>query len=329
MKKSLVFLFAATLGLAACNNFKKGPGGLMYQIHKTDGKNKIVEGDIIKINAIQKTDKDSVTSSTYDSEQPAVFPVSKKQWAGDISDALMLLAEGDSATFKIDLDSMAKYSNQPKPATQKDKYMVFTVKIEKVMHKAAGEADSTFQKKATEFFKKDFQATVARHKASEAGKIKKFIEDNKLKVQTTASGLQYVITAPGDAQRATPTDTLMVNYTGKLLPKSSAGKDQIFDTSVEKIAKENGKYNQMAQYGPRPFSLGRAIPGFDEGLKLIGKGGKITLIIPSALAYGEGGMPQGGITPFSPLSFDVEIVDIKKPSASAPAAAPVAPVAKK
>ena len=53
MKKTLVILFAATLGLAACNNFKKGPGGLMYTIHKTEGKDKIVEGDIIKINAIQ------------------------------------------------------------------------------------------------------------------------------------------------------------------------------------------------------------------------------------------------------------------------------------
>lgn len=319
MKKSFIILVAATVGLGACNNFKKGPGGLMYQIHKTEGKDKIVEGDIIKINAIQKTEKDSVTSSTYDIQQPAVFPVSKKQWDGDISDALMLLAEGDSATFKIDLDSMAKHSNQPKPATQKDRYMVFTVKIEKVMHKAAGEADSVFQKKATEFFQKDFQETVAKHKAAEAGKIKKFIDDNKLKVQTTASGLQYVITAPGDAQRAGLTDTLMVNYTGKLLPKKSDGKDNIFDTSVESIAKQAGKDNPMAQYGPRPFTLGRAIPGFDEGLKLIGKGGKITMIIPSQLAYGEGGMPQAGITPFSPLAFDVEITDIKK-AAAAPAA---------
>lgn len=325
MKKTLVILFAATLGLAACNNFKKGPGGLMYQIHKTEGKDKIVEGDIIKINAIQKTEKDSVTSSTYDIQQPAVFPVSKKQWAGDISDALMLLAEGDSATFKIDLDSMAKYSNQPKPATQKDKYMVFTVKIEKVMHKAAGEADSTFQKKATAFFQADFKATVAKHKAAEAGKIKNFIESNKLKVQTTASGLQYVITAPGDSQRATLTDTLMVNYTGKLLTKKSDGKENIFDTSVMEVAKANGKFSPMAQYGARPFTLGRAIPGFDEGLKLIGKGGKITLIIPSKLAYGEGGMPQGGITPFSPLCFEVEITDIKK-ATGAPAPVAAAPV---
>jgi FKBP-type peptidyl-prolyl cis-trans isomerase len=331
MKKSLVILFAATLGLAACNNYKKGPGGLMYKIHDTEGKEKIKEGDIVKINFIQKSEKDSVMFNSYDREQPQVFPVAKKMYDGDMNDVLTLFAEGDSATFKLDLDTMAKYSGQPKPPQNaKDRYLIFTVKIEKVLKKGAKEADSTFQKKAQEFFQKDYQATIARHKSSETGKIKKYIDDNKLKVQTTASGLQYVINTPGSAQRATATDTLMLNYTGKLTTKKSDGKDNIFDTSVEKVAKDAGIHNAMAQYTPRAFTLGAAIPGFNEGIQLIGKGGKITLIIPSKLGYGEGGMPQAGISPYSPLVFDVEIVDIKPASASAPAAitpqpAPVAP----
>ena len=47
MKKSLVILLAATLGLAACNQEKKGAGGLLYTIHKSENKEKIKEGDII------------------------------------------------------------------------------------------------------------------------------------------------------------------------------------------------------------------------------------------------------------------------------------------
>jgi FKBP-type peptidyl-prolyl cis-trans isomerase FkpA len=166
-----------------------------------------------------------------------------------------------------------------------------------------------------------------KKKGAEAGKIKKYIADNNLKTTTTASGLQYVISKPGDAVKPALGDTMMVNYTGKLTTKKSDGKDNIFDTSDEKIAKSSGKFNAMAQYGPRPITLGRAIPGFDEGLQLIGKGGKITLIIPSNLAYGEGGMPQGGISPFSPLVFEVELSDIKKPVAGQTGAtiAPVAP----
>ena len=313
MKKSLVILFAATLGLAACNNYKKGPGGLLYTIHKSEGKDKIKEGDIIKLNFIQKSEKDSVMANTFDLEQPQVFPVAKKMYAGDMNDVLSLFGEGDSATFKLNLDTMAKYSGQPKPMGTKDTYLVFTIKVEKVLHKAAGEADSTFQKKAQEFFQKDFQASIEKRKNAEDGKIKKYVADNNLKVQTTASGLQYVITNPGSAQKPVMGDTIMVNYTGKLTAKKSDGKDNVFDTSDLKIAKETGKFNPAAQYGPRAFTLGRAIPGFDEGLQLIGKGGKITMIIPSKLAYGPSGMPQGGISPYTPLVFDVELSDIKKP----------------
>jgi len=329
MKKGIVILFAATLGLAACNNYKKGPGGLMYQIHKSGGNEKIKEGDIVKINFIQKTEKDSTIVSTFDLGQPQIFPVGKKAYEGDMNDVLYLFGEGDSATFKLNLDTMAKHSGQPKPpANAKDTYMVFTVKIEKVLKKAAGEADTTFQKKAQEFFQKDYQATIAKAKDSEAGKIKKFIEDNNLKTQTTASGLHYVINTPGSAQKPVAGDTIMLNYTGKLLNKKANGKDNIFDTSIESVAKEAGKYNAMAKYAPRPFTIGAAIPGFDEAYQLIGKGGKITVIIPSVLGYGEGGQPQAGIAPFSPLCFEIEVVDIKKPSAQAGATiAPIAPAA--
>lgn len=328
MKKGIIILFAATLGLAACNNYKKGPGGLMYQIHNDGGKEKIKEGDIVKLNFIQKNERDSVMFNTYDMEQPQIFPVGKKQYAGDMNDVLYLFGEGDSATFKLNLDTMAKHSGQPKPPQNaKDTYIVFTVKVEKVLKKTAGEADSTFQKKAQDFFQKDYQADVAKKKAAEAGKIKNFIEDKKLKTQTTATGLQYVISNPGTGAKPVLGDTILLNYTGKLLTKKSDGSEKIFDTSIEKVAKDAKIHNPMAQYAPRPFTIGNAIPGFDEGYQLIGKGGKITLIIPSALAYGEGGQPQAGIAPFSPLCFEVEIVDIKKPKAApaAPVTTPVAP----
>ncbi|TKC07321.1 FKBP-type peptidyl-prolyl cis-trans isomerase [Pedobacter frigoris] len=325
MKKGIIILFAATLGLAACNNYKKGPGGLMYQIHNDGGKEKIKEGDIVKLNFIQKNERDSVMFNTYDMEQPQIFPVGKKVYAGDMNDVLYLFGEGDSATFKLNLDTMAKHSGQPKPPQNaKDTYIVFTVKVEKVLKKTAGEADSAFQKKAQEFFQKDYQADVAKKKGAEAGKIKNFIEDKKLKTQTTATGLQYVITNPGTGPKPVLGDTIMLNYTGKLLTKKADGSEKIFDTSIEKVAKDAKIHNAMAQYAPRPFTIGNAIPGFDEGYQLIGKGGKITLIIPSSLGYGEGGQPQAGIAPFSPLCFEVEIVDIKKPK-TAPAAAPVAP----
>jgi FKBP-type peptidyl-prolyl cis-trans isomerase FkpA len=328
MKKSIVILFAATLSLAACNNYKKAEGGLEYKIFNDAGKEKIKEGDIVKLNFIQKNERDSVMFSTYDIESPQVFPVAKKVYGGDMNDVLTLFGEGDSASFKLNLDTMAARTNQPKPPQNaKDKYLVFDVKVEKVFKKNAGEADEAFQKRAQEFFQKDYLAAQEKLKGTEAGKIKAYIADNNLKPQTTASGLQYVITNPGSAQKPVLGDTVMLKYTGKLATKKSDGKYHIFDTTEEKIAKENKMENPMVKYEPRAFSIGNAIPGFDEGYQLIGKGGKITLIIPSKLGYGEGGQPQAKISPYSPIVFEVEIVDIKKPKAGTPvAAAPPIPV---
>ncbi|MDQ7947701.1 MAG: FKBP-type peptidyl-prolyl cis-trans isomerase [Pedobacter sp.] len=330
MKKSLVILLAATLGLAACNREKKGPGGLLYTIHHTEGKEKIQVGDVIKMHYIQKNDKDSLLLSTYDNELAQVFPVPAKTYAGDINDVLTMFGEGDSATFKINLDTMAAQSKQPKPEQFKnDKYMTFTVKIEKVFKKKAGEADSTFQKRASEFFQSDYKATFEKIKNAEPAKIDAYLKDKNLKTTTTPSGLHYVINAPGDSQHPAITDTLMVKYTGSLTKKNKDGKYKVFDTSDDKIAKENNVFQVGRPYGPTKMALAATVPGFAEGLQLIGKGGKITLIVPSKLGWGEQGSPQVGITPYSPVAFDVEIIDIIKPKPGTTPAVPVPAPAKK
>ncbi|WP_443937781.1 FKBP-type peptidyl-prolyl cis-trans isomerase [Pedobacter sp. MW01-1-1] len=325
MKKGIIILAAATVGLTACKRWEKGEGDMTYKIYKSEGKAKIQEGDFVKLNGIQvietKSNGDSVLVNTYDNERPAFFPISKSMFKGDMVAALKLLGEGDSASFKLNLDSMAKYSGQPKPTGAKDNYATFTVKIEKVLHKDAKEADSTFEAKKRSFFEQEYKDLVAKNKASEEGKIKKYISDNNLKTTTTASGLQYVIETAGNAERATLTDTVMVDYTGQFTNKKSDGKLNVFDTSNGKIAKEAGIYSPMAQYAPRPLVLGQLAPGFIEGVQLIGVGGKIKIVMPSKLGYGENG--GGPINPFTPLVFDIEIKGIKK--ATAPLVAPAAP----
>ncbi|PST84208.1 peptidylprolyl isomerase [Pedobacter yulinensis] len=322
MKKQVIFLLAAAMGFTACKQYKKGPGDLQYKVHKSGSGETLKEGDFVKLNAVEKTEGDSVKMSTYDMERPFYFPIGKTMFPGDITDAVKQLHEGDSATFKINLDSVAKYTGQPKQAGVKDKYTVYTVKVEKVLRKGANEPDSVADRKRREFYEKEYKALVAANKASEPVKIKKYIDDNNLKTQTSASGLQYVIQAPGSGAKAAAGDTVMVNYVGKFPMKRQDGKYNIFDTNIEKVAKENNNYTPMKQYGPVPMLIGQTIPGFDEGMKLLAKGGKAVLVIPSKLGYGENGFQS--INPFSPLVFEIEVIDIKKPKAGAPvAAAPV------
>ena len=61
---------------------------------------------------------------------------------------------------------------------------------------------------------------------------------------------------------------------------------------------------------PAEFPLDRVIPGWTEGMKLVGKGGKITLWLPSDLAYGPRGAGRN-IGPNQALQFEVELLDVK------------------
>jgi len=119
-----------------------------------------------------------------------------------------------------------------------------------------------------------------------------FLEANKAKdsIQVTESGLQYKIIEPGNDVHPTKEDTVWVNYKGTLL------NGEVFDQSQEG--------------SPVRFTLGRVIPGWSEGMQLIGEGGKIQLFIPGDLGYGEYG--TRGIDPNSTLIFDVELTKVGK-----------------
>jgi peptidylprolyl isomerase len=109
---------------------------------------------------------------------------------------------------------------------------------------------------------------------------------------TTASGLQYEEFEEGVGEHPKPGDIVSVHYTGEL----TNGK--VFDSSV-------------ARGEPISFALGRGqvIPGWDEGIALMKKGGKARLTIPPHLGYGP--RATGPIPANSTLIFDVELVDFR------------------
>jgi FKBP-type peptidyl-prolyl cis-trans isomerase FkpA len=110
--------------------------------------------------------------------------------------------------------------------------------------------------------------------------------------QTTPSGLQYRVLRKGAGAQPKATNSVKVNYHGWL----DDGK--VFDSSY--------KRGEAIEFG-----LNQVIPGWTEGMQLVGKGGMIELVIPSKLGYGPRGTPGGPIPPNATLHFLVELLDVR------------------
>lgn len=121
----------------------------------------------------------------------------------------------------------------------------------------------------------------------------KFLAANKEKegVVETESGLQYKIEVEGAGISPEETDTVEVNYEGRLIDGT------VFDSSYDRG--ESVK-----------FPLNRVIKGWTEGLTYAKEGGKIQLYIPAELGYGQRG--SGPIPGNSTLIFDIELVKVYK-----------------
>ena len=145
-----------------------------------------------------------------------------------------------------------------------------------------------YQKEQEEKFVKEMETKVVENKTKGAA----FLAENAKKegVKTTASGLQYKVITPGTGKSPKATDTVEVNYEGKLIDGT------VFDSSYER-----GE--------PIEFPLNQVIAGWTEGVQLMKEGGKYEFYIPGDLAYGEAG--NSGIEPNSTLIFTVELLKVK------------------
>ncbi|MDC1466020.1 FKBP-type peptidyl-prolyl cis-trans isomerase [Polaribacter sp.] len=162
------------------------------------------------------------------------------------------------------------------------------------------------QKVLSGYFKKKQQAQMeeqqaAASKAAEAkfGENKKagedFLEANKSKkgVQTTESGIQYIVLKEGSGEKpAGPMTKVKVHYHGTNI------EGNIFDSSVDRGT-------------PATFGLNQVIKGWTEGVQLMNEGAKYKFFIPQELAYGAQQKGEN-IKPFSTLIFEIELLEVLK-----------------
>lgn len=261
------------------------PLGMKYKLHKSNKGTKAKVGDFLKIHLINKTEKDSVLSSSYETGQPLALEVIKPSFKGDLMEGFTFMSEGDSGTFLVSIDSLAEGQPLP-PFLKSGDFLKFEVKVIDIMTKAEYEQEMMLAEK-------EQMAKEQTEVAKQAEIIEKYAKEKGLKVQKTPSGLYYVIESQGTGDNAQKGNKVSVHYRGYMLD------GKVFDES-------------FSRGQPITFALGigQVIAGWDEGIALFKKGGKGKLLIPSPLAYGPRG--SGPIPPNSVLIFDIELVDVTK-----------------
>jgi FKBP-type peptidyl-prolyl cis-trans isomerase FklB len=158
---------------------------------------------------------------------------------------------------------------------------------------------STFFKKRQLAQQQKAQEEAAKKVEVDFAEVKKageeFLAENKSKdgVQTTASGLQYIVLKQGNGEKPVATSRLKVHYHGTSIDGT------VFDSSVDR-----GE--------PSQFKANEVITGWTEGLQLMNVGSKYKFFIPQELAYGAFPRPNGPVKPLQALVFEVELLEIIK-----------------
>ncbi len=289
----------------ACNKSEREtPSGLKYKLAKEGTGVPVKEGDVLTFNFVFKDSKDSVWRSTYETDFAPyiVMPDTTGMKREDgLTQLLRILTPGDSVIVTIPIKEFFKnIARQPMPP-EFDSTLIFTyqIKAEQTMGK---DSFMTYQRN---FFMKKEKDQVAKDSVA----IESYLAKNNLTAQKTESGVYYVITQPGKGENGKPGQFVKVDYTGYTL------EGEYFDTSNKAVAMEKGLYNpereKFLPYGPYDVTIDRSqvIKGWHEALKVLNKGSKATIFVPSRMAYGPQG--QNKIKPNEVLIFDLEVVDLK------------------
>ncbi len=188
-------------------------------------------------------------------------------------------SEKDSLSYAIGID----YGSHAKRLDSTMSVSVIAAAIQDVLNNKP----QMTQEEAYDFLNEYFSVRVPARNKAEAQAWLDDVKAKNSKIQVTASGLMYEIVKEGDASvKATQdADQVMVNYKGTLKDGT------VFD-----------------QNDSISFALNRVIPGWTEGMKLVGKGGEVILWVPSNLGYGERGSNM--IPANAALKFDVTLIDV-------------------
>lgn len=286
MRQSLLLLgIALMLSLGSCKNSSSGFTGLTksgypYTIHVDKSGDSPKVGDKVRFFETIRINSDSII---FSQEMTVVLPEESQVATPPPAnyELLFLLSAGDTASVYV-FDTLL--TRIPNLTLDPGDTLIYDIGFKEiVLSKVDLENQMEDSKAKEEIVKARVNEATQKYLKGELNDI----------LQTTPTGLKYVINENGSGNMPQPGQKLVVHYYGTLMDGT------MFDNSYKR-----GE--------PFEFALGQGqvIPGWDEGLAFVPIGGAATLFIPYQLGYGEVGSPPT-IPPKTDLVFFVELVDVK------------------
>lgn len=280
-----VFILLSVLMFSCSGDgYKTTESGLQYKFF-VENTQATLPGpdDILEIEMIYKTEKDSVLFNTRELGGSPFRMKNKlpKDVKGIfIEEGLAMMHEGDSARFVVDAESffLITQGREIPDGIEKGSKLIFDIKLNKILNMKTYRAEQN--------------KTFVESEADEMLMLESYLKNANITDPPTKSGLYIVEEVKGKGKKPEAGKTILMHYTGTFIS------GQIFDSSLQRGEIFSFKYG-----------AGEVIPGLEEGIANMKEGGKATLIIPSKLAYKN--EPNNNIPPYSTLVFYVELIEVK------------------
>ncbi len=288
MKNTLAITLISLLLLNSCGNESSQFPGFSVTKNKIhyklitlgEGFKKAEPTNYVTVSVAYRTPNDSVFFHGV-----RTFQLTESQFPGAIDECFTLLAKGDSATFHIsanDFFTKTLETTLPKFFNFEDFMRVDILMIDILTEKQFDQDKEAFLHWIEDFG--EYEKVI----------LKQYIENQELNFEPTESGLYYIPIQAGSGNKIRLGDTITVHYEGRFF------NGKYFDSTRKRNEAFQFVYGQKWQ----------VVPGLEEAIGMMYPGEKSLFIVPSHLAFGQGGSTTGIVPAFTSVLFEVEIVEV-------------------
>lgn len=242
------------------------------------------DGEILKINFNFITLQGDTLLDFFDKE-PVTLIYGDTYLGEGFSEAMRYVPEGGEGHFVIpsalafDSTGMDYYIE---PYTS----FILNVKNVDIMTREEYEEEERMREEAE-------KAESLKRLADEPATMAKFLKDHNVNVMPSETGVYYLEIATGTGDLVEEGDMVSIFYNMYNID------DKLVDSN----------------YGVEPLSFvcgsGEMVPGIDEAVRNMRKGGKSTIIVPSAMGFGDIAVDEA-LPANSIVIFDLELVEVQR-----------------